>query len=73
MRMTQYFSTKLVLQMQQDGDYRTLLNAPKTLFPAKKFGRGITKIDEDGLVEFQTAYICDPELIPKTTKEIVNK
>lgn len=73
MRMTQYFTRKLVLQMPQESDYRTLLNAPKTLFPAKKFGRGITKIDEDGLVEFQTAYICDPELIGKTTKEIVNK
>jgi len=72
-RMTQYFSRKLVLQMPQEMDYRTLLNAPKTLFPAKKFGRGITKTEEDGLVEFQTAYICDPELISKTTKEIVNK
>ena len=72
MRMTQYFTRKLVLQMPQESDYRTLLNAPKTLFPAKKFGRGITKIDEDGLVEFQTAYICDPELIGKTTNEIVN-
>lgn len=72
-RMTTYFSRKLVLQMPQDMDYRTLLNGPKTTFPAKKFGRGLTKIDEDGVVEFQTAYICDPELISKTTKEIVNK
>ena len=44
------------LQLQNDSDYRSLLNAPRGLLPAKFFGRGLIQSDKD-VFEFQTAYI----------------
>lgn len=71
-RLTQYFTNKLVLQMAQDSDYRTLLSGPRNLFPAKKFGRGLVKVD-DNVVEFQSAYITEPDQISKVIKDVNTK
>ena len=57
-RMIQYFETKIALQLPDASDYRTVINAPRNLFPAKFFGRGLIE-KADTVVEFQTAMICD--------------
>lgn len=71
-RLQQYFNKKFVLQMPQDQDYRMLLGSPKGLYPARKFGRGLTIVNEQP-VEFQTAYICNQETINQTIREISKK
>ena len=70
--LTQYFTNKLVVQMAQESDYRTLLSGPRNLFPAKKFGRGLVKVD-DNVVEFQSAYITEPDQINKVIKDVNTK
>ena len=55
-RTLQYFNNKVMLQVPNEIDYRTYLNAPKGLFPAKFFGRGLISKDKTAY-EFQTAYI----------------
>ena len=57
-RLIQYFNNKICLQMPNETDYRTLLNSPKGLFPAKHFGRGIIAMN-DTAYEFQTAMLLD--------------
>lgn len=57
-RMAQNFVNRLALQIPNEIEYRTLLGAPRGLFPAKIFGRGIVSIDKTAF-EFQTAYIGD--------------
>ena len=63
-RALQYFANKICLQLANDSDYRTLVNAPKGITPAKVFGRGIVSINDMGY-EFQTANFA-------TDKEITN-
>ena len=67
-KLAEYFSNKLVLQMANDGDYRTLLMCEKGLLPYKVRGRGITGIG-DMKLEFQTAYITKPDKINQTIRE----
>jgi len=55
-RISQNFSNKILLQLSDTYDYRSILGAPKSLVPAKFFGRGVAL--HDGIpVEFQTAQI----------------
>jgi len=71
MRIAEFFSNKLCLQMATDTDYRNLLMCARGLIPAKISGRGISGI-EDLKYEFQTAYISAPKDINQTIKnEIV--
>lgn len=58
-RITQNFKQHLVLQLNDDGDYSTILGKTEGLFPAKIKGRGLVKADK--LLEFQTAHISDSE------------
>ncbi len=67
-KMLQSFHNKLCLQLQNEADYRTSLGAPKGLFPAKIFGRGIV-FTEDYAFEFQTAYFTERKNINNTVRE----
>ena len=67
-RTQDYFGNKFVLQMSNQTDYRSLLNAPKNLIPTKTFGRGITNIDGNSY-EFQSAYICNQDKLSETIKQ----
>ncbi len=67
-KMLQSFNNKLCLQLQNEGDYRSSLGAPKGLFPAKIFGRGIV-FTENSAFEFQTAYFTERKNINNTVRE----
>ena len=67
-RMAQNFANKISLQLPNDQDYRAVMEAPKGLFPAKFFGRGLITKD-DNIYEFQTAYICDKKEITMAVKK----
>ena len=54
-RITQNFKQHLVLQMNDESEYSTVLGKTDGLFPAKIKGRGLVKRDK--LMEFQTAHI----------------
>lgn len=71
-RMSQNFENKICLQLPNDGDYRTILNSPKGLFPYKSFGRGIVGSEDTGY-EFQTANICDLKDLNNTIKAAAEK
>ena len=52
----EYFTNKVMLQVNDPFDYQFILGAQHGQVPAKAFGRGMTKIDDE-VCEFQTAYI----------------
>ena len=56
-RSVQNFSNKICLQIPNESEYRSLVNAPKGLLPSKYFGRGLVSLDS-GALEFQTARFC---------------
>lgn len=62
-RVLQYFNKFIVLNMQDESQYRTLTNCRKDLIPSNLYGRGICKVydDDDSYSEFQTAHIIDPD------------
>lgn len=70
MRLAEYFSNKLCLQMANDTDYRNILMCNRGLVPAKISGRGISGIG-DIKYEFQTAYITKSNQINATIKESI--
>lgn len=67
-RMAQTFLNKIALKLPDDSDYRGLLNSPRGLYPADKFGRGLVAMDKTAY-EFQTAYICSKEGITGKIRE----
>lgn len=74
-RTAQNFNTKISLQLPNESDYRSVLNAPRGLFPAKYFGRGLIQRDDE-VFEFQTAYIYEQKNINnvvRTVSEQLNK
>ena len=74
-RMAQNFSNKYCLQIPNETEYRSVVNAPKGLFPAKFFGRGLVARDGSAL-EFQTALFCqrkDIAMVVKTAAEQLSK
>ncbi len=68
-RSHQYFTNKLSLQLASDADYRSLLNAPRGLSPAKIFGRGIAAA-ENTAYEFQTASFATDKEITNSLREL---
>lgn len=56
MKVSEYFTNKLCLNMAKDEDYRSILGASRGLKPMKYLGRGIVLKDEN-CYEFQTAFI----------------
>ena len=71
-KMLQSFYNKLCLQLQNEADYRSSLGAPKGLFPAKIFGRGLV-FTEESAFEFQTAYFTDRKNINNTVRDASKK
>ena len=62
-RILQYFNRFIVLNMQDESQYRNLTNCRKDLIPSNLYGRGICKVtdDDNSYSEFQTAHIIDPD------------
>lgn len=68
-RMLQYFNNKICLQLPNDTDYRNIIKAPRGLFPAKIFGRGLVEM-EDTAYEFQSAMLLDKNEITNFVREM---
>ena len=62
-RILQYFNRFILLNLQDELQYRSLANCRKGLVPSNLYGRGLCKTDEDddSYCEFQTAHIIDEE------------
>lgn len=62
-RVLQYFNRFILMNLQDESQYRTLANCRKGLIPSNLYGRGICKTedDDDSYCEFQTAKIIDPD------------
>lgn len=61
-RVAQNLTNKLCLQLPNQNDYRDYFGAPRGLFPANKFGRGVSLL-YDNPSEFQSALISEVEEI----------
>lgn len=74
-RLLQNFNQLLVLQLNDETDYSTVVGKTDGLFPSKNKGRGLIKRDE--LYEFQLASLTDDEVpfafIQETCKELAEK
>lgn len=63
-RQLQYFNHTIVMQLNDDSQYRNITNCRRGLIPRKTIGRGICKTDAssaDSYCEFQTASIAQEE------------
>lgn len=74
-RLLQNFKQLLVLQLNDETDYSSVVGKTDGLFPSKNKGRGLVKLDE--LYEFQLASLTKSELpfafIQETCKELSEK
>lgn len=59
-RLQQNFKLKYALQLNDDSDYRNILDNVKKLKPSHIYGRGLVSIN-DIVYEFQTTHICEDE------------
>ena len=62
-RILQFFNRFIVMNLQDESQYRNLTNCRKGLIPSNLYGRGICKVtdDDDSYCEFQTARIVEPD------------
>ena len=62
-RILQYFDRFILLNLQDESQYRQLTNCRRGLIPGNAYGRGICKLndDADSYCEFQTAKIIDAD------------
>lgn len=63
-RQLQFFNHIILMQLNDDAQYRSITNCRRGLIPKKIFGRGICKVDatnNDSYCEFQTALIAEEE------------
>ena len=58
-RLAQNFRQKIVLQLNNEDDYLSILDGVGSKRPSHLFGRGLVRMDD--IYEFQTARICKPE------------
>ena len=67
-RMVQNFTNKICLQIPNETEYRSVVNAPRGLFPSKFFGRGL--VTKDGTAyEFQTAMVCEKKELSNNVRK----
>ena len=59
-RLQQNFKIKIALQLNDDSDYRSVLEGARKKRPSHIYGRGLVELN-DTAYEFQTAYICEKE------------
>ena len=71
-KLRQNFSVTYALQQNNDDDFVTILGNCHKNYPAKIFGRGIIKKDDE-VFEFQTALAYEKENIAKFIKEECQK
>ncbi len=71
-RLTQNFKQHICLQLNSDNDYYNIFEKIGKKRPSHIFGRGLIEID-DGIYEFQTAKICEPEHYNAFIKEIITE
>ena len=74
-RVLQYFNRFIVMNLQDESQYRGLTNCRKGLIPSNLYGRGICKVtdDDDSYCEFQTAKIVDSEKELIYLKDVAEK
>ncbi|MBE6155549.1 MAG: type VII secretion protein EssC [Firmicutes bacterium] len=70
MKLSQNFNEKLMLQMNEEFDYRQILGRTE-LVPSKIVGRGLVK--RENIYEFQTAYPIDPAELTSYVSEVINR
>lgn len=58
-RLAGNFRNKLVLQLNEEYGYSSIISSAKKMQPSEIKGRGIVELN--GVFEFQTAYMCNPE------------
>lgn len=58
-RLQQNFRQMLVMQMNDEGEYSSVLGSTNGMVPSKHKGRGLLKMDN--VYEFQTAYVDRPD------------
>ncbi len=71
-RLSQNFKQKIVLQLNNDDEYNSILDRVRKKRPSKIFGRGLIPI-QDEIYEFQTAKICLPKDHNYHIKEKIEK
>lgn len=59
--MMQNFKNIYCLQMNNPADYGNVLGKTGNLLPEKTLGRGMTRVDKDSVLEFQTAMVTREE------------
>lgn len=67
-KVAQNFMNKIMLQVQNNEDYRDVLGAPRGLVPAGHFGRGLATVNGN-ILEVQTAYIGEKSSINNTIRK----
>lgn len=66
-RLMQNFNQNIVLQLNDETDYSSIVGRTDGLYPSKYKGRGLVKTDS--LYEFQTAYVTDDSNVYNYLKE----
>ncbi len=75
-RQVQFFNHVIVMQLNDDSQYRTITNCRRGLIPRKVVGRGICKLDpaeDDSYCEFQTALIAPEDEELKVIQDYADK
>lgn len=75
-RQLQFFNHVIVMQLNDDSQYRSITNCRRELIPKKTIGRGICKTDasdNNSYSEFQTAMIADEEKELEVIRSYANK
>lgn len=60
-RLLQNFKQKIALQLNNEDDYYNIFDDIRKKRPSHLFGRGLVRLEDGGIYEFQTAKICEPE------------
>jgi len=72
-RLSQNFNQRIALQINNEDDYLSIFENVGKKRPSKIFGRGLVKVENDQVYEFQTARICDAEQYNAYIKDTIEK
>ena len=70
-KLQQNFKQSILLQLNDEMDYSSIIGNTHGLFPSKLEGRGLVKLDD--IYEFQTASITQPDKLSDYIKEVCKK
>ena len=71
-RMSQNFKQKIALQLNDEEEYANIFDEARKKRPARLFGRGLIKIDNN-IYEMQVAKICEDDVWNSTVKDTIDK